>query len=380
MAVIGLWLGLAPMAQAQWWFTWGRLRFVSPGGNPSATPTPTAPTATRTKTPTITRTPTRTASPTRTATLTRTPRPTSTPIPTFTPDLSGEGSTLPSATGESPAQKLPATLLVFPLIQSQVTASNVTQDTRIELVNLTGTDQSLECFYLRADNWIELGFFVSLTPNQPLSWLASRGTRNPANFTSVPPFDGEGELKCGVIPQNRSVSAHNTIQGRAIVFDDSGQAASYSAVAFRRLTDGDFDGVYDLDGVTYEKCPDRLHFDVLAVQPGSESEIVLTPCDQDFLNQIPSRVTASFQIINEFEQAFSASISVLCWDRRPLDQVSSTMRRSVLGTDTAHLIVRGAGASLIGLVLDKFDSFGNPVTTGNEPFFQGGRNGTVIFP
>ncbi len=164
------------------------------------------------------------------------------------------------------------------------------------------------------------------------------------------------------------------------MFDDAGQASSYSAVAFRRLTDGEFEGVYHLDGITYEMCPDRLHFDVMAVQPSSRSEIILAPCDEDFLNQIPVTVTAQVAVVNEFEQVFSASMPVFCWARRTLDRVSSTLTYGTLGSDTAHLVIRGAQRSLVGLVLDKFSAFGTPVTTGNEPFLEGGRSGQVIFP
>ena len=356
--IAGMSLGITSTAHAQWWANWLR----------GYTPTPTdggagtnLPTATRTATPLPTRTPTATRIPTSTA----------------TPLSQNEVSTAPLG---PPAQKLPAALLVYPLVQAQTTTQGVTQDTRIELLNMSGSAQSLACFYLRSQGWTELGFFVTLTAYQPLSWLASTGTRNIATFTSVPPFDGEGELNCAVVPSSPELSSYNVIQGRAIVFDDTGQSASYSAVAFRRLSPGAYDGVFQLDGQEYERCPDRLHFDVLAVQPGSASEIVLAPCNQDYLNQTPSTVTAQIQIINEFEQSFSASISVTCWDRRALNLVSSTLSRATLGTDTAHMLVRGAQASLIGLVLDKFTAFGKPTMAGNEPFLEGGRSGTVTYP
>lgn len=352
-------------ASAQWWSYLLR----------RSTPTPVWTAARAPATPTASPTHTASLPPTRTATATRIPTRTATPEPT-----QSNPQAVSLAPNGPPAQKLAAALLVFPLIQSQTTTKGVTQDTRVELLNMTGTTQSLQCFYLRSEGWVELGFFVTLTAHQPLSWLASAGTRNIATFTSVPPFYGEGELKCGVIPNSPELRHHNVVQGRALVFDDDGQAASYSAVAFRRLVPGAFEGVFRLDGQTYEKCPDRLHFDVLAIQSGSASEIVLVPCDQNFATQTATTVTAQFQIINEFEQSFSASIGVTCWDRRPLDRVSSTLMKSTLGTDTAHVIVRGAQSSLIGLVLDKFSPFGRPVTTGNEPFLEGGRNGTVTFP
>lgn len=355
-----------------------------------------APTSTRTSTRTRTATRTRTNTPTVTETFT--PRPTWTPRPTFTPTpfgfraptntpgfvSFGSGQIgLSSATGSSPAQKLAAALLMFPLVQSQTvntTQGPVQQETRIELVNLSSRPIQLNCFYVRGSDCFETGFFVSLTPNQPISWLASTGFRSTQTFSSVPPFLGEGEMKCGVVPQTELLRDHNVVQGRALVYDDQGQAVSYSAVAFRRLVDGPFEGFYSLDGQTYENCPDRLHFDVLSTQPGSNSEIILTTCSEDLLNQIPATVTAQFQVVNEFEQVFSASQSVTCWTKKTLDKISNTLSYGALGTTTAHLVVRGAQGSLVGLVLDRFQAFGVPVTTGNEPFLEGGRSGTVYFP
>lgn len=287
---------------------------------------------------------------------------------------------MPQTTGSSPAQKLPAALLVYPLVQAQTTQAGVTQETRIELVNMSSKQITLNCFYVRGNDCFEIGFLVSLTPNQPLSWLASEGYRNVSSFSAVPPFLGEGELKCGVLPRTPFLSDHNVVQGRAIVYDDQGGAFSYNSVAFRRLVDGDFEGFYDLNGQTYENCPDRMHFDVLAVKPGSTSDIVLMPCSQDLLNQVPSTVTAQFQIVNEFEHVFSASMSVTCWTKRTLNQVSNTLTYGVLGTETAHLVVRGSQGPLIGFVVDRFEAFGVPVSTGNEPFLNGGRAGVVYFP
>lgn len=392
LAACLLWLS-PPSARAQW--SWTFFSTPTPGGAGLAAVTSTR-TATNTRTATRTRTPSRTGTATRTPSLTRTPTRTRTPAPTFTntpfgyvaptntPAISwgqfGSGQiSMSQATGASPAQKLAAALLMFPLVQAQ-TANGTTKETRIELVNLSNRQVTLNCFYVRGGDCFEIGFYVSLTPNQPITWLASSGYRSVQTFSSVPPFLGEGELKCGVVPNSQNLADHNTVQGRALVYDSNGQALSYSAVAFRRLTPGFFEGHYKLDGQTYENCPDRLHFDVLSVQNGSQSELILMTCNQDLLNQVPATVTAQFQIVNEFEQVFSASMAVTCWTKRTLNQVSSTLNYSTLGTTTAHLVVRGVQSSLVGLAIDRFHAFGTPVSTGNEPFLEGGRSGVVYFP
>ena len=71
------------------------------------------------------------------------------------------------ARGESPPQRLPSALLIYPLID---TDGGFSRDTRIELLNLTGRAIDVRCFYVEGSFCGEIGFFVRLTPNQPLSW------------------------------------------------------------------------------------------------------------------------------------------------------------------------------------------------------------------
>jgi hypothetical protein len=285
---------------------------------------------------------------------------------------------------DPPAQKLPSALLVFPLIQAGANGD----DTRVELVNLSGMGQNVQCFYVQGDDTCnEIGFFLSLTPYQPVSWLVSEGFSDVLTQSAVPPFytDG-GELKCAVIPPDgqSGLEFHNTIQGRATVYSASGRTVSYGAVGFQRLSPGDFTGVLSLNGQTYAQCPDKLHFDVIADQPTATppttSDLILVPCSQDLLLQEPATITVQFLIINEFEQQFSTSISVTCFDRETLSQISGSLLRQTLGTDTAHLIIRGSNGPLLGLVVDGVAFQGKTGIAGNEPSFQGGRSATVVFP
>src|SRR5262245_24232062 len=93
---------------------------------------------------------------------------------------------------QAPPQRLPSAVLQWPLI----VADAGTRDTRVELVNLTSRQLQVHCFYVHADFCGATNFFVYLTPNQPMSWLASRGTNNRLTGSAVPPFFGTGELKC----------------------------------------------------------------------------------------------------------------------------------------------------------------------------------------
>ncbi|HSQ01413.1 MAG TPA: hypothetical protein VL049_29680 [Candidatus Dormibacteraeota bacterium] len=350
-------------------------------GTATKSPTVTA-TETLTKAPTRTKTPTRTATETRVPTSTRpptatwTPRPTSTPVPT----LSSDGQlALASAEGLPPAQKLASAFVIFPYI-----VTSTTQDTRVELMNMSDQPIDLQCFYVRQSDCVEVGFFVSLTANQPLSWLANDGASNPLTFSAVPPFDGVGELKCAVASNRPELSAHNVLQGRVLIYDNvSGETVGYDAIGFQKLSPGGFTGVINLDGFTYESCPDRLHFIVLTSQGGATSSLITVPCAEDLFTQTPTETVVQMAIINEFEQVFSSSYRQTCLGK-PSDQTFArfgTLSKATLGTDTAHLVVRGVSSPLVGLVIDRFLGQNSTLhTTANEPFLEGGRESTVVFP
>jgi hypothetical protein len=259
------------------------------------------------------------------------------------------------------------------------------KDTLIELINMSAQPVDLQCFYVRQSDCVEIGFFVSLTANQPLSWSAHDGTSNVLTGTAVPPLDtfgAIGELKCAVATDLPDVSAHNVLQGRAIVFDTvSGATVGYGAVGFQRLSPGGYTGEVDLDGFTYESCPDRLHFDVLTTQSGGPvSTLITVPCEEDLFNQTPTQSVVQLAIVNDFEQVFSSSFHLSCFSSLSFSSLSG-LSSATVGGDSAHLIVRGVSSPLIGLVVDRFSGQANLVhTTANEPFLEGGRAATVIFP
>jgi hypothetical protein len=268
-------------------------------------------------------------------------------------------------------------LLVYPLIEADKGGSP--RDTRVEIVNLTGAAVSVHCAYIYSDSCAATDFSLWLTANQPLSWMASTGYRSFLTFTAIPPFLGSGELKCAVQPSTPDLSSHNALQGRALVSDASpSETLGYTAIGFRRLTPGYFTGVFNLDGSEYEQCPDRLHFSVLASQAGSDSEIILVPCTENVLYG-GTETPIGLSITNEFEETLSGSLSLQCMLRSSFSTISP-LRRSSLGTDTAHLIVRGVNVPVIGLVIDRFTGFATPSVSANEPYLEGGRSAVLQLP
>lgn len=339
------------------------------------------PTRTETLTPTLTRTPTTTATPTlsRTPSLTPTPQPTATATlsPTVRPtNRASESDPLGVlAQGDPPAQKLPSAVLIYPLVRASTTSN-----TRIEILNLTGSPVSLQCFYVTAITCNEIGFNVALTAQQPLSWLANNGMTG--NGTRVaPPFNNDGELKCFVRPSGQDLASHNAVTGRALVSDSTGQTIGYNALAFRRLSPGSFTGNVSLDGITYEACPDRLHFNALSQHANSDSELILVPCTQDLVNQISSTTTLQYAVINELEQVFSGSNQLKCMERRKFSTISP-LKKSAVGTDTVHLIVRSVDVPVIGFIIDHFKVPGSGMlsTSSNEPYLEGSREATINVP
>ncbi len=286
-------------------------------------------------------------------------------------------SVSPTLAAGPPPQKLPSALLMFPYVDS---GGGV--ETRIELVNLSSGPVDLQCFWVNSEGQecLEIGFFLSLTPFQPLAWVASEGIGSDFGASAAPPFFGTGELKCAVVAAQPSADFHNTIQGRATVYHADGRTVSYSSVAFRRLSDGEYTATLPLNGIDYTQCPSRLHFDVLTDQPTSMSEMILLPCSQDLLLQQPTTLNVQLLIINEFEQTFSASYGFTCYSRRTLTEIASSLTRAVAGTDTAHVVVRGVAGPVIGLVIDNVPFQAASGIAGNEPSLEGGRSATVTFP
>lgn len=334
-----------------------------PRTTPTFTPTPVPPTPTRTNTPSHT--------------PTRTPVFTATPVPTqpFTGQLA-----FGPATGLAPPQRLASALLVFPYV-----VHSGSTDTRLTLINMSNRNVRVNCFFVRDAGPVlgcfEIGFWINLTPLQPFSWFAGQGTNNPLTFTAAPPFYGTGELKCAVDPDIPELVAHNVLQGRATVFDNNGgNTVAYGAVGFQRRVPGHFSGVVSLDGFTYDQCPERLHFQVFSRQTTSNSSLILTPCQQDLLTQTATTTAVQMQIVNEFEQVFSSSTTFTCHSVKSFSSFS-TLSRSTLGTDTAHLVIRGVSSPLIALVIDRFQSNGGSThIAANDPYLEGGKASTVIFP
>jgi hypothetical protein len=308
----------------------------------------------------------------------------------------------------------PSAILIYPTIQVD---DDPVVDTVIQISNTSDALQVLQCFYVNATShcsatgapcdltnpcgasggfcqpgWIETDFFIYITPRQPIAWRASIGLADglipldgtffvgPQGFsnegTRIPPV-GEipyvGELKCVVIDDNGRPVPNNAIKGEATITtvrpDDDIDVLKYNAVGFQAFeADVNEDRVLVLGGGTneYDGCAQTLvvdHFFDFATNPVSgdtiDSSLILVPCTQDLLNQIPGSTTAQYLIFNEFEQRFSTSQPVDCYFERPLSLIETTNRsRSVFsvfvaGTVTGQTRVRGVHQGLVGVLITR---------------------------
>jgi len=303
-------------------------------------------------------------------------------------------------------------ILIFPKIE---VSGDPTVDTVIQISNTSDQQQVLHCFHVNATGhcsfsgnacdpatrpcpieqgfcqpgWIETDFVIHITPRQPIAWRASdglaegpldgdilTGPRGESNEgTRIPPV-GEvpyvGELKCVVVDENERPTPRNVIKGEATITRlEAGDVdvAKYNGVGLQAIdADADENRVLVLGGGAneYAGCPQTLivdHvFDFAANPANGEtvlSALVLVPCTQDFLNQIPGSTTAQYLVLNEFEQRFSTSGPVDCYFERPLSRIDTTNQpRSIFsafvaGSVTGQTRVRGVTQGLMGVLVTR---------------------------
>lgn len=234
--------------------------------------------------------------------------------------------------------------------------------------------------------WLETDFRIQLTQGQPIQWVASEGladddlplprgacTGNPfvgcgsdadcARFnagrcsasnagTRIPPVAEDpfqGELKCIAIDNNGVPVPRNELKGEGILTTVTSTAldvASYNAIGIQATgatTGAANELVIGGPDPEYNGCPNYLimnHFfeDVRNPVPGTdatiETSLVLVPCSTDYLRQIPGAATIQYLVFNEFEQRFSTSGPVICYeDTRLCNLDTSDCSRSIFNAN-----------------------------------------------
>ncbi len=275
-------------------------------------------------------------------------------------------------------------------------------------------DPGLQC----EAGWAVADFTVTLTPGQPIGFGASSGlaalpcdpTREGQGCVGeasggVPPVNEDpfrGELKCVQVDDNDNPVEANDLKIEATIitttFGGGGSttAATYNGVGFEATDTAAGDGPLCLGGLppgspagsvctgTYAPCPNILHMEHPFDTPTLSTELVLVPCSEDLgepINSADFSVTAQMLVYNEFEQRFSTSSRVECYqstrlsdiDTRPgtADDAFSVFSAGVQGTAVGQTRIRGVrgpdgrlGYGLIGVGCSSYGPAGSaPLAT-----------------
>ena len=282
-------------------------------------------------------------------------------------------------------------VLVFPKVVfdggTLVDSGNDGRDTVIQISNTSNNLVHAHCFYVNGAPdalgnplWQVTDFTIWLTRQQPTHWVASEGRQvNPSdNFPggqggsgldpgAVPPVAPgfQGELKCVQIDASGTPFGGNNLKGEVLIRSADGDVSKSNAIAILANPDlaGDapanellLNNTPENDG-EYNACPNQLYLDHfvdgynnpvinpdtgVSLNPAACADgdcpirtyLTLVPCSQDFENQVPSEVTVQFEIVNEFEQIFSASTTVECWETTRLADIDAPTGRCT-GNDSA---------------------------------------------
>jgi len=242
--------------------------------------------------------------------------------------------------------------------------------------------------------WQEADFTVNITAGQPVAWLASEGavaceevvgtdlpcfplggtapgSPNNNGGSRVPPVSEDpfvGQLKCLAVDRNDVPVERNALKGDAeIIRSDEGliDVLAYNAIGIPAIAGtNDRDNVLVLGGeaAEYGACPNVLimdHFFDGARDPVSglevTSDLTLVPCTEDFLTQAPVTTTVQFLVYNEFEQRFSTSRPVTCFQEFRISTIDtaspdrSIFSAAVAGTLTGQTRMRGVATDDVGI-------------------------------
>ena len=244
--------------------------------------------------------------------------------------------------------------------------------------------------------WGVTDFQVTLSPGQPIGFTASTGLpqlpcdplfpgpgclAQSGGFVKFVPEDPfRGELKCVQVDANDIPVVANDLKIEATIVSTTvgggvaTTAAAYNGIGFTAESDGTGGATDPLclgslppgtpAGVecsaTYAPCPGVLHMEHFFENAPSElgsfvnTDLTLVPCSEDLgepANQANLTVTAQMLVYNEFEQRFSTSSRVQCYQATRLSDIDtqpgpagdqySIFNVGVQGTLTGQTRIRG---------------------------------------
>jgi hypothetical protein len=255
----------------------------------------------------------------------------------------------------------PASLLLFPEFDNRaanltlLTVTNTNSDTSplpaggnllsgttdVEFVYIGRVGPGIDAPTLPC---LEVNRTRRLTPNDTISLITS--TDNPAHAQGYVYVFAKN-------PITGAATVHNALVGQALVIDGiAALSYSFNPYAFLGVgdegtdTDHDGDGRRDLNNIEYSCSPDQIlipRFFGQDTQFQSQLVLVNLTGGSDF--------TAIVDILgyNDNEEVFSAQESFVCWEKRPLAQISGSFNEAFLDqTNNAPLEILGASTKEAG--------------------------------
>ncbi len=258
-----------------------------------------------------------------------------------------------------------------------------------------------------APGWNETDFRARLTPRQPLGWRASeglsdfplsgkagQGTKGPdgssnanSRIPPVPETPFDGALKCIAVDDTGVPIDRNVLKGETtlVSYDPSVSIPVLGESEFITVGKSNAIGIQAIPGAVnddktlvlggpdaeYNGCPQNLvldHFFDGGENPiggGSiTTRLVLVPCTEDFLRQVPGSAVVQYLVFNEFEQRFSTSRSVTCKQDLDLSEIDTTQPSrsifsvAVAGTLTGQTRLNPIGSGLLAVATEFHGSIG----------------------
>jgi len=132
------------------------------------------------------------------------------------------------------------------------------------------------------------------------------------------------------------------LNGATAIDYSTNPVALEGAVAPGSNTDVDGDGNRDLNGAEYEPMPDEILIPrFLATSGVLRSELVMLGLSGGALFD----TVFDFKIYNDNEEQFSAQRTIRCWERTPLDTISSMFSQSFLAGVASNNLLEPLGAT-----------------------------------
>jgi len=252
----------------------------------------------------------------------------------------------------------------------------------------------------------EIDFWIRLTPRQPIAWLVSEGmtefpidgslrvgiggsSNEGSRIPPVPELPFLGALKCVVVDDTGTPIDQNALKGEATLVrngivdgfslvaaadmnPENLNVAKYNGVGIQAMAgrvNDDRELVLGGPDPEYGGCPNILildHFFDGTVSPAAPAPattpvntgLVLVPCQEDFLRQIPGTTVVQYLVFNEFEQRFSTSRTVNCQQAMQISQIDTTQSdrsifsAGVAGTTTGQTRISPLDGGLLGVAIE----------------------------